>query len=359
MSRTSRSLAAAFIAASFCVVSMPLELYAEPPDRPPFVYICRDAGAGAYEAFPDVCRLADGRLMCVFYAGYGHVALPNEQLPRGGRISYCTSADEGRTWTAAEVLFDGPDDDRDPSITQLSGGRLLCSFFSLRNAEGASPPWTGLGSWTVVSDDGGATWSEPRDVAGTRYYCSAPVRELPDGRLALGLYYAEDNDASGAVTFSDDGGDHWTAPVEIDNGDYRLDAETDVIALKDGSLLAALRGDGETPMCWSKSTDGGKTWSVAQSFGFLGHCPYFHRAVDGTILLAHRQPATSLHYSRDEGASWSDNVLVDEVGGAYPSMVNLRDGSVLIIYYEEGEGSSIRARRLRTTTDGIEWLPLE
>ncbi len=49
----------------------------------PYVYVCTDAGAGGYEAFPDVCRLSDGRLMSVFYAGYGHVSLPNEQLPKG------------------------------------------------------------------------------------------------------------------------------------------------------------------------------------------------------------------------------------------------------------------------------------
>lgn len=30
---------------------------------PQFVYVCQDAGAGGYEAFPDVCRLQDGRLM--------------------------------------------------------------------------------------------------------------------------------------------------------------------------------------------------------------------------------------------------------------------------------------------------------
>ena len=67
----------------------------------PFVYVCKDAGAGGYEAFPDVCRLSDGRLMCAFYAGYGHVALPNDQLPNGGRIAYCMSSDEGQTWSAA------------------------------------------------------------------------------------------------------------------------------------------------------------------------------------------------------------------------------------------------------------------
>ena len=153
---------------------------------PAFVHVCEDAGAGGYEAFPDVCRLRDGRLMCVFYAGYGHVALPNEQLPRGGRIAYCLSSDEGRTWSAAETLYDGPDDDRDPSIVQLKSGRMICNFFSLRKGtDGQS--YEGLGSWMIVSDDMGKTWSEPQQISKT-HYCSSPIRELSDGRLILGLY---------------------------------------------------------------------------------------------------------------------------------------------------------------------------
>ena len=40
-------------------------------------------------------------------------------------------------------------------------------------------------------------------------------------------------------------------------------------------------------------------------------------------------------------------------------MVNLDDGSSLIIYYEEGRGSNIRARRFCDTRDGIEGLPLD
>jgi len=323
-----------------------------------FVYVCRDAGAGAYEAFPDVCRLNDGRLMAVFYAGYGHVALPNKELPKGGRISYCTSTDEGRTWSDAAILYDGPDDDRDPSIVQLKSGRLICNFFSLRAVKGGPRPWTGLGSWYVTSDDLGQTWSAPQQLSAT-YYTSAPIRELSDGRLMVGLYKASDETAQGAVTISTDGGKTWGEPIDIDNGEFRLDAETDVIERKDGSLFAALRGDGKTPMCWSVSRDKGATWSVSRSIGFLGHCPYLHRTVDDIILLGHRQPATSLHYSLDEGETWSENVPVDSVGGAYPSMVNLKDGTVLIVYYEEGEGSSIRAKRLRATKSGIEWLPLD
>jgi hypothetical protein len=124
---------------------------------PMFAYVCQDAGAGAYEAFPDVCRLSDGRLMAVFYAGYGHVAMPNEQLPKGGRICSCTSSDEGHTWTKAEVLYDSPDDDRDPSIVQLKNGQLICNFFSLRKASEPGKPWIGLGTWIVTSNDLGRT----------------------------------------------------------------------------------------------------------------------------------------------------------------------------------------------------------
>jgi sialidase-1 len=317
---------------------------------PMFGYVCRDAGAGGYEAFPDVCRMSDGQLMAVFYAGYGHVALPNEQLPKGGRICYCTSSDEGHTWTPAEILYDGPDDDRDPSIVQLKDGRLICNFFSLRKATEPGKRWTGLGTWIVSSDDQGKTWSEPRQLFDS-YYCSSPVREFSDGRLILGLYRELPETAAGAVGISDDGGKTWKS-VDIDNGGYRLDAETDVIELADGTLYAAQRAE----MCFSVSKDRGDTWSVSEPMGFPGHCPYFLRTEDGTILLAHRVPATSLHFSRDECSTWSENIPIDSVGGAYPSMVNLKDGSVLIVYYEEGAGSSIRCKRLRMTESGIEWL---
>jgi len=316
-----------------------------------FVYVCRDAGAGGYEAFPDVCRLSDARLMAVFYAGYGHVAMPNEQLPKGGRISYATSSDEGRTWSKAAVLYDGPDDDRDPSIVHLKAGRLVCNFFSLRKSDVPGKPWIGLGTWIVTSDDLGKTWSEPRQLFDS-YYCSAPIRQLRDGRLVLGLYRETPDGAAGAVGISDDGGETWKS-VDIDNAGYRLDAETDVIELADGTLYAAQR----PTLCYSVSKDRGETWNASKPIGFPGHCPYFLRTGEGIILLAHRLPSTSLHYSLDECKTWSENVVVDTVGGAYPSMVNLKDGSVLIVYYEEGAGSSIRAKRFRATPSGIEWLP--
>ncbi len=108
--------------------------------------------------------------------------------------------------------------------------------------------------------------------------------------------------------------------------------------------------------CYCTSDDEGHTWSIPQPMGFAGHCPYLLRTRNDIILLAHRVPTTSLHTSLDECQTWSDNIAVDTVFGAYPSMVNLKDGSVLIVYYEEGAGSSIRAKRLRANRTAIEWL---
>ena len=51
-------------------------------------------------------------------------------------------------------------------------------------------------------------------------------------------------------------------------------------------------------------------------------------------------------------------MVVDTVLGAYPSMVTLKDGTILIVYYEEGPGSSVRAKRFRATRQGITWLPV-
>lgn len=316
------------------------------------VLICQDAGAGGYEAFPDVCRLADGRLICVFYAGYGHVALPNATLPRGGRIACCYSSDEGRTWSSPETIYDGPDDDRDPSVVQLADGRLLLNFFSLRKSE-EPPGYRGLGSWLIESSDGGQTWTEPRPLSAT-HYCSSPIRQLRSGRLIVGLYVQAEGVSQGSVAFSDDGGRTWQPEVLIDNGGMKLDAETDLIELPEGTLVAAQRPE----MAFSRSSDQGATWTVSEPVGFAGHCPYFLRTTTGPVVLAYRLPQTSLRFSRDECQTWSENVVVDDVGGAYPSMVNLQDGSVLIVYYEEGAGSNIRARRFRIGIDGVEWLSL-
>lgn len=325
---------------------------ATPPEVGPRV-ISRGEAAGSYQAFTDVCRLQNGDLLCVFYAGYGHVSLPREDCPRGGRICSVRSRDEGRSWSAPQVLYDGPFDDRDPHIAQLRDGTVVCSFFTYR----PQPDKTVIcDTCLVTSLDGGKTWErEPRMVA-AGWPSSAPVRELPDGTRILGVYREDGTTAYGGITRSTDAGRIWCEPIPIGKGSgVRLDAETDFVLLNDGTLLAALRGD-QTNLHFATSGDLGLTWSTVRDSGFRGHCPHFTRLSTGEILLTHRLPNTALHVSRDEGCTWLGPYRIDDTIGAYASTVELRNGSVLVVYYEEGSRSAVRARRFRVRLDGIEFL---
>lgn len=325
-----------------------------PPDRkPPFQVISRGEAAGPYQAFPDACRLQNGDIVAVFYAGYGHVSLPTADWPKGGRICLVRSSDEGRTWSAPTILFDDELDNRDPHIAQLSDGTVICTFFSYWKVDEK----TRYRSLAVRSTDGGRTWeTTARPVTPEMWAVSAPVREMPDGTLLLGVYAEGDKGSFGGVVRSTDHGETWGDPIPIGKeANLPLDAETDLIRLKDGTLYAALRSS-RVNMHYSTSPDLGLTWTPVKDIGFQAHAPHFTRLSTGEILMTHRLPATALHVSRDECQTWEGPYTIDSVGGAYPSTVELKDGSILAVYYEEGEGSAIRALRLRIKPEGIEWL---
>jgi sialidase-1 len=314
--------------------------------------------AGGYAAFPDVCRTKNGDLFCVFYSGSGHVTHPSDDWPKGGRIMAIRSNDDGTTWTAPAVVADTPFDDRDPHVAPLRDGTLICSWFASTNPGKLLPNGKPHMVYLSRSTDDGKTWGETYELkidSPHWFACSAPVRELKDGSLILGLY-SEDNDTKrgfGATIRSTDGGKTWTDLALIgENSGIHLDAETDIIQRRDGSLIAALRSS-KVDMHFANSADGGKTWGPVRSAGFKGHSPHFLRHSSGTIILSHRLPMTSVHWSQDDGESWQGPLKVDEVIGAYPSCVELRDGRVLCIYYEEGRGSSIRATHLIVGRDGV------
>jgi sialidase-1 len=326
----------------------------KPAPTAPMV-ISRGTASGSYQAFPDVCRLAGGDLLCVFYSGYGHVSLPKADWPRGGRVCSVRSHDEGQTWSAPRLLFDGPFDDRDPHIAQMRDGEVVCTFFTYRpQPDGKVKCDTCL----VSSHDGGSTWDSQQRVLAPDWPSSAPVRELPDGTRILGVYREDSTNAYGGIIRSTDAGKTWCVPIPIGKGSgVRLDAETDFVLLRDGTLFAALRGD-RVNMHFATSPDRGLTWTAVKDIGFRGHCPHLTRLRSGEILLTHRLPQTALHVSRDEGRTWQGPYPIDETPGAYPSTVELNDGSVLAVYYEEGERSAIRARRFKLLENGIKFLEL-
>ena len=373
-------------------------------DTLPYKIISRGGDAGDYQAVPDACRLKNGDIVVLFYAGDNHVTFPGDKYPKSGRICLVRSKDDGRTWSKPVVIYDDIYDNRDPHITQLSNGTLICSFFSLRfdipdlqerkskepsytkeqiarfgnnpdllkdqkpvitgnkNGQVNAPQrkWAGVGPFIIKSHNNGRSWDKkakkvPASTPG--WYCSAKVREMPDGTCLLPVYHSEPSGraAWGGVIPSYDKCKTWGKEIPIGKeANTVLAAETDIILLSDNTLFAALRGDGSrVNMHYATSNDMGKSWSPVINSGFVGHAPSFTRLSSGEILLSYRahDPEsgyyTGLRISYDEAKSFEGPYLIDVKVGGYPSTVELKDGSVLIIYYEEGERSAIRALRFK------------
>jgi len=338
--------------------------------KPAWRVVCSDAGAGAYEAFADVCRTASGELLCVFYAGYGHVSDPRDSLPNGARIALCRSRDNGLTWSPAEVVADTPIDDRDPSIIALPNGELLVTFMTYDSKRAAGTHQV----FSVRSSDNGKTWSQPQpvDTPFTQLEAiSTPPRLMPDGRLLLTPYGNHTGHTRGykhaAVLESRDLGRTWTTlaevksqqPFEVGGKQKNLPTlllEPDLVRLDDGRLLMLCR----PAMVWTESRDNGRTWSEPQEVGISGDCPYLLLTSKGVLLcgIRHRPTkSTCVIYSLDQGRTWTGPITLDNVLGAYPSMVELPDGRILVVYYTEGKGSDIRCLYLKADSQGVAVLP--
>ncbi|MGI5819894.1 MAG: sialidase family protein [Armatimonadota bacterium] len=324
-----------------------------------FFTVCGDAGGpGAYEAFPDLCMTDDGELLCVFYAGYGHVSFPREDLPRGGFIAMVRSQDLGATWSEARVIVDTPIDDRDPSITQLSNGDLLLTFMTYDRERRPTHE-----VFTVRSSDGGVTWGESKRVElpwNRSQGVSEPVTELDDGTLLLPVYgshVTEDGETIRpcAVLRSTDGGESWPEIAVLTPRDEVPFQEPTIEPLSDGRIYMLIRPG----MHWSESHDGGVTWMQPEALGMPGQAAYLLETSKGVLLAGYRwreERSTVVIWSHDLGGTWEGPKIVDRVVGGYPSMVELPDGRVLMVYYTEGAGSDIRGVFLDVSEEGVEML---
>lgn len=301
----------------------------------------------SYASFPDIIKLGDNRIMCVFYNGWEHISLPKRggNTEKGGRLMVTFSNDGGSSWEEPKVLVDTRYDDRDPSVIQLSNQDIICNYFSLGSDFNREKNQT-KGTFIIRSTDNGFSWSSPYLIS-AEYNTSSPIRELSNGWLIVSLYGYDKEGLYPAVSISKDKGYTWNDPIRIKNeNNYSYD-EMDVVELENGLLLSVMRSSSEN-MGYSFSYDYGLTWLNSSDIGFPGHCPYLFKANDNTILLAHRIPSTSIRYSKDNGGNWSRNFYISGATGAYPSIVSLDSTNYLVAFYNEVEGNKKTELKFRS-----------
>jgi sialidase-1 len=367
-----------------------------PPDggpgaaRPTAIALSEEArftiveGGSDHLAFPDVTRLSDGELLLVYRRGATHV-------DPSGRIMQQLGSPDGLTWTAATVLHDEPSiDDRDPSVTTLTTGEVLVSYFQYRTMAAAGTTLALHQSFVGRSTDQALSFSSfqqlgngPMQVTSPTlvndlwvddqlqpivvYACSSAIVET-GGRLLLPAYggAALNLDDLAAVPRSrvllfatDLAAASWTLePIAPEQATDTWLMEPALLQLAGGRLLLQIRtaagANPSTPgnLLQAWSDDSGTSWSSYQDLGFVGHAPELLQLTNGVVLSAFRElndafshEWTSLQWSLDDGVSWSERLQVRDCGAVecgYPALLELDDGRLLVVYYAPG-GASIDA----------------
>lgn len=333
-----------------------------------------------YAGWSTVARRANGELWVTWSGGRdGHVC------PMG-QVRAMTSRDDGATWTYPRVLLDSPTDDRDSGVLETAKGTLLVTTFTSlayedhlaksvmympvagkSSAMRPMPPeviarWQAtqkrltaderqaeLGEWVLRSTDGGLNFSVR--IATIVNSPHGPL-QLKDGRiLYIGKELWTKNQRIGAVESKDDGLSwNWLSEIPGRPGD---DVERDyhelhAVESDDGRIIAQIRHQGKVDKNWTlqtESTDGGKTWTIPRAITF-GIPSQLLKLRDGRLLMTYghrRLPfGNQARLSADHGRTWSEPMIVSGDGTVgdlgYPSTVELADGTLLTVWYENMKG---------------------
>jgi hypothetical protein len=330
---------------TFLLPTFPLRA-ADPPLLPGVTQRLVVAGQGF---FPVAQRLRDGRVAVVLRGGAAHVGIK-------GRLDIVFSADAGRTFSKPTVVVDSPLDDRNPAFGQAADGALVVAFWraardTYKDYE-ADRPDQPVSTHVTRSADGGRTWSDPAEIDVRDIGYGSPygkILTLPDGSMLMNVYgfaprkpgepLADKTDYS-YLYRSTDNGRTWTRHATIARGFN----ETGLLALPDGTLLAALRTQAaKANVSLARSPDGGRTWSDPKELTAPSDHPAdLTRLPDGRLLLVtgHRTAPFGVRglvsdkdLRFDHSAPFTlanDSATVDT---GYPSTVLLEDGRALTFYY--------------------------
>lgn len=269
-----------------------------------------------HDAFPGFVIANDGTYVMAYREGTAHNS-------GDGAIYVRRSSDDGATWGSKIAVASGSFDWRGASLTKLSDGRIVLAA-GIRTT---APAATTDGGYTFISSDSGATWDSGTRISDTFSDWSrveGPVTELADGTWLLPIYGKDSGDTYWTVRVlsSTDDGATWTELADIADGptDSIYYNETGMVRVGASTLVAFIRADdggigGSGDAIYrSQSTDDGATWSdpVIVIDG-AGSCPKPHFRANGDIVLLLRNTSSGsepypgfLTRSSDFGLTWEN-----------------------------------------------------
>jgi sialidase-1 len=338
------------------------------------VFVSGTEGVNTYR-IPSMIVAPDGSLLVFCEARKESIAdaSPTDMVLR-------RSTDGGRTWLPMQVLVHGTGKDAImnpcPVIDRTDNKILLFCINAHIVRENHHK------HLLLTSADNGQTWSAPVDVAPhiERYddtFVSGPGVgiQTKTGRLVIPGYWGEfDEDTKtgyySGVLVSDDHGATWKFGGRV----TECSDESQVVELRDGTLILNMRGDmGKSCRGVATSEDGGETWSPVFWDRQLNECPcqasilrYGLAEQDGKDRLLFANPDNSgekfgvvertrmtVRLSEDEGKTWPIKKLIHAGPSSYSALVRLPDGDIGIVF--EG-GTQHRREWIRFVRFSLAWL---
>jgi len=336
---------------------------------------------------PSMARLPDGELVMIFFT--------SEKIAGYHEFSkFSRSTDNGKTWSVPVRVKLGPGQDllgRENWLTFIDDGTpqgLLFTTNHIIRADSQNPTPGTCRSTINRSTDGGKTWTQTL-LPAKWSHTSRNIVQMPDGSLKVGANRYGENHTNGINNrwlTSTDGGLHWTdsrlklpgyttyqgRQMEYDNAvGFFQESYTHLNGA--GELLQWIRLDRGSPMyamhakkptgndnadrlIFTKSTDGGLTWSNVEDFpkytGTLEPYGQMYPRVtplhQGRTLMTYTKrsgtPPLGLRavLSTDGGDTFdfqNDVLILDEntqpgwpSGGGFGNTIQLPDGSLISCY---------------------------
>lgn len=350
-----------------------------------------------YFGWPSVARLADGTLAA------GASGFRMKHICPFGKVVICYSRDEGRTWTAPAVVMDTPLDDRDTGIVPFGNNRVIVTSFNntvsmqrkwnaasggehqwsadskrafseayLRIVEETGAEETYIGSTYRISEDGGYTFGPILKAPITAPHGPCAMR---DGSiLYIGRRFSKDDSKDDGLNpfiecWKLNARDEWTYVSSIENvwadGELLLSCEPHGVQLADGRIIVHIRVQGKSKnkryftLYQSISSDEGKTFSqprqlLADCGGAPAHLLYHSSGVLISAYGYREAPyGVRVMFSPDGGETWEKDWILDDTAPSadvgYPATVELADGRLLTVYYENiGENQSVISSKIWT-----------
>ena len=276
---------------------------------------------------PTIIELKDGRLLLAWMEYVGGKLAGHDHAHCN--IASMISSDGGRTWSDYRVLVHNDPADTNihfPYFLRLKNGDILF-YYLVRNylAPGEQARSSGM---VCFSKDEGKTFSKPvrhetlSALGGngrilSRLSCGRII--LPAQRYQNGVWGGPLDHQVAGCYYSDDEGQSWEAATQWVDLPMRGAMEPHIVQLQDGSLLMTLRTQ-LGAVFQSTSSDGGTTWSLAQTTGLVApeSMPCLTKIPQtGDLLMIYNKSLYHPHYdhygkrtpltsaiSRDEGRSW-------------------------------------------------------